>query len=131
MNRGPLVSPLSEKIKGPWPMCQLRVISTVKQRAKKTVSYSPGLEDFSFGPVNFVLNLPNRQDKYFRTNVKFLINLCGPQAFSPPFENVKSVKASIKTSITLHFMLDYMLLNKASKSPKAFDKSKLQCNYNK
>ena len=27
--------------------------------------------------------------------------------FSPPFENVKSVKASIKTSITLHFVLDY------------------------
>lgn len=46
--------------------------------------------------------------------------------FSPPFENVKSVKVSIKTSITLHFMLDYMLLSKASKSPKAFDKSELQ-----
>ena len=48
--------------------------------------------------------------------------------FSPPFENVKSVKASIKKyNTTFHVRL----LSKASKSPKAFDKSELQCNYKK
>ena len=32
-----------------------------KQRAKKVVSDSPGLVDFSIGPVNSVFYLPDRQ----------------------------------------------------------------------
>ena len=35
------------------------------QRAKKIVSDSPGLVDFAIGQVNSVLNLPDRQVKYF------------------------------------------------------------------
>ena len=35
------------------------------QRAKKVVSDSPGLVDFAIGLVNSVLNLPDRQVKYF------------------------------------------------------------------
>ena len=36
------------------------------QRAKKVVSDSPGLVDFSIGLVNSVLNLPDGQVKIFR-----------------------------------------------------------------
>ena len=39
---------------------------TLKQRAKKVVSDSPGLVDFAIGPVNSVLNLPDGQVKIFR-----------------------------------------------------------------
>ena len=40
--------------------------STVVQCAKKNlVSDSPGQKDFAIGLVNCVLNLPNRQVKYF------------------------------------------------------------------
>ena len=35
------------------------------QRAKKVVSDSPGLVDFAIGPVNSVLNLPDRQAMFF------------------------------------------------------------------
>ena len=35
------------------------------QRAKKVVSDSPGLVDFAIGLVNFVLNFPERQVKFF------------------------------------------------------------------
>ena len=35
------------------------------QRGKKVVSDSPGLVDFAIGLVNFVLNLPNGQVKFF------------------------------------------------------------------
>ena len=35
------------------------------QRAKKIVSNSPWLVDFAIGPVNSVLNLPNRRVKLF------------------------------------------------------------------
>ena len=35
------------------------------QRAKKVVSDSPGLVDFATGIVNSVLNLPDRQVKFF------------------------------------------------------------------
>ena len=35
------------------------------QRAKNIVSDSPGLMDFVIGLVNSVLNLPDRQVKYF------------------------------------------------------------------
>ena len=35
------------------------------QRAKKVVSDSRGLVDFAIGPVNFVINLPNGQVKFF------------------------------------------------------------------
>ena len=35
------------------------------QRGKKVVSDSPGLVDFAIGLVNFVLNLRNRQVKFF------------------------------------------------------------------
>ena len=35
------------------------------QRAKKVVSDSPGLVDFAIWLVNFVLNLPDGQVKYF------------------------------------------------------------------
>ena len=35
------------------------------QRAKKVVLDRPGLVDFAIGLVNSVLNLPNRQVKYF------------------------------------------------------------------
>ena len=38
---------------------------THNQRAKKVVSDSPGLVDFAIGLVNSVLNLPNRQVKFF------------------------------------------------------------------
>ena len=41
-------------------MCLLRVISSVKQGTKETVSNSPGLVDFAFGLVNSVLDLPNK-----------------------------------------------------------------------
>ena len=41
------------------------IIIIVIQRAKKVVSNSPGLVDFAIGLVNSVLNLPNRQVKYF------------------------------------------------------------------
>ena len=36
-----------------------------EQRAKKVVSGSPGLVDFSIGLVIFVLNLPNGQVLFF------------------------------------------------------------------
>ena len=46
--------------KGPF------VLSIVPcQRAKKVVSNSPGLVDFAIGLVNFFLNLPDRQVKFF------------------------------------------------------------------
>ena len=35
------------------------------QRAKKVVSYSPGLVDFAIGLVNSVINLPDGQVKVF------------------------------------------------------------------
>ena len=35
------------------------------QRAKKGVSNSPGLVDFAIGLVNSVINLPDRQVKFF------------------------------------------------------------------
>ena len=35
------------------------------QQAKKVMSDSQGLVDFAIGLVNFVLNLPNGQVKYF------------------------------------------------------------------
>ena len=35
--------------------------SSQDQRAKKVVSYSPGLVDFAIGLVIFVRNLPDRQ----------------------------------------------------------------------
>ena len=35
------------------------------QRAKKVVSDSPGLVDFAIGLLNSVINLPNRQVKFF------------------------------------------------------------------
>ena len=35
------------------------------QRAKKVVSDSPGLVDFAIGLVNSVINLPDRQAKFF------------------------------------------------------------------
>ena len=35
------------------------------QHAKKVVSNSPGLLEFAIGLVNFVLNLPNGQVKFF------------------------------------------------------------------
>ena len=34
-------------------------------RAKRVVSDNPGLVDFAIGLVNFVLNLPERQVKFF------------------------------------------------------------------
>ena len=47
----------------------------LNQRAKKTVSDSPGLVDFVIGLVNSVLNLPDEEVKFlrnsnFRTTVK-------------------------------------------------------------
>ena len=35
------------------------------QRAKKVLSDSPGLVDFAIGLVNSVINLPDRQAKFF------------------------------------------------------------------
>ena len=35
------------------------------QRVKKVVSDSPGLVDFAIGLVNSVINLPDRQAKFF------------------------------------------------------------------
>ena len=40
-------------------------ISVRYQRAKKVVSSSLGLVDFAIGLVNFVLNLPDGQVKFF------------------------------------------------------------------
>ena len=37
------------------------VTPVTRQRAKKVMSDSPGLEDFALGLVIFVLNLPDRQ----------------------------------------------------------------------
>ena len=39
--------------------------SKVKQRAKKVVSDSPGLVDFTIGLVNSVFNLPDGQVMFF------------------------------------------------------------------
>ena len=44
----------------------LKLIITSKQRGKKVVSDSLGLVDFSIGLVNSVLNLPERQMKFFQ-----------------------------------------------------------------
>ena len=44
----------------------LKLIITSKQRAKKVVSDSLGLVDFSIGLVNSVLNLPEKQMKFFQ-----------------------------------------------------------------
>ena len=40
-------------------------MSTTDQRAKQVVSDSPGLGNFAIRLVNFELNLPNRQVKFF------------------------------------------------------------------
>ena len=37
----------------------------LNQRAKKVVSYSPGLVDFAIGLVIFVVNLPDGQVLFF------------------------------------------------------------------
>ena len=42
-----------------------------EQRAKKVVSDSPGLVDFSIGLVIFVLNLPNGQVLFFGGNSNY------------------------------------------------------------
>ena len=44
------------------------IIKVFNQHAKKVVSDSLGLVDFAIGQVNFVLNLPDGQVKFF---VKF------------------------------------------------------------
>ena len=41
------------------------VFCQLTQRAKKVVSDSPGLVDFTIGLVNFVVNLPAWQVKFF------------------------------------------------------------------
>ena len=41
---------------------------SLRQRAKKVVSDSPGLVDFAIGLVNSVLNLPDGQVKYLRNS---------------------------------------------------------------
>ena len=41
------------------------MLFTLVQRAKKVVSDSPGLVDFAIGLVNSILDLPNRQVKFF------------------------------------------------------------------
>ena len=41
------------------------MIFTLRQRAKKVVSDSPGLVDFAFGLVNSVFNLPNGQVNFW------------------------------------------------------------------
>ena len=40
-------------------------VDKLLQRAKKVVSDSPGLVDFAIGLVNFVINLPDGQVKFF------------------------------------------------------------------
>ena len=40
-------------------------MSITDQRAKQVVSDSPGLVNFAIGLVNFELNLPDRQVKFF------------------------------------------------------------------
>ena len=40
-------------------------MSMTDQRAKQVVSDSPGLVNFAIGLVNFELNLPDRQVKFF------------------------------------------------------------------
>ena len=40
-------------------------MSTTDQRAKQVVSDSPGLGNFAIRQVNFELNLPDRQVKFF------------------------------------------------------------------
>ena len=39
-----------------------------KQRAKKVLSDSPGLEHFAIGLVNFVLSLPDGQVRFFENS---------------------------------------------------------------
>ena len=41
-------------------------LTTLHQRAKKVVSDSPGLVDFTIGLVNSVLNLPKGQVKFLK-----------------------------------------------------------------
>ena len=43
----------------------LKALNSEIQRAKKVVSDSPGLVDFSIRLVIFVLNLPDRQKLFF------------------------------------------------------------------
>ena len=45
--------------------CTLLLLLESKQRAKKVVSNSPGLVDFAIELVNFELNLPDGQVKFF------------------------------------------------------------------
>ena len=37
----------------------------LQQQAEKVVSHSTGLVDFAIGPVNSVINLPDRQVQFF------------------------------------------------------------------
>ena len=43
----------------------VELLKFAAQCAKKVVSDSPGLVDFAIGLVNFVLNLPEGQVKFF------------------------------------------------------------------
>ena len=47
------------------PIVLLTYVFLLVRRAKKVVSNSPGLVDIAIRLVNSVLNLPNRQVKYF------------------------------------------------------------------
>ena len=47
------------------PLMKVGMLFTLAQRAKKVVSDSPGLVDFAIRLVNSVLDLPNRQVKFF------------------------------------------------------------------
>ena len=59
-NPGNFVEPLDT-----GPGCLKAWLCYTRQRAKKVVSDSPGLVDFSIGLVNSVLNLPDGQEKIF------------------------------------------------------------------
>ena len=54
------------------------------QDAKKVVSDSPGLVDFAFGLVDFVLNLPNGQVKFYGGILNYCNQSCSSKKFFGP-----------------------------------------------
>ena len=69
------------------------------QHTKKVVSDSPGLVDFAIGLVNFVLNLPDGQLKFFeefRLQENFEINSAHQKVFGASFNDVWASKCYLQ-----------------------------------
>ena len=77
----------------------IRFYDIITQHAKKVVSDSPGLVDFATGLVNSVLNLSERQVKFF---VEF-IHLYYRRTVINPVHQKKNFQASLSDSWTSTF----------------------------